>query len=132
MKPQTRPFTVEIKHSRRNQKSAVQSIWSDVDLSAYQSSESVSGSSTNKPEIPATPVTDEIEANDMMIVDKTLTREPSAPSSVGIVKSSGLHYVQVYNNGTRRALIGPLPRTRELAQGEAAEWIARCRSNSQQ
>lgn len=131
MKPQMRAFTVEIKHSRRNQKSSAQSIWSDFDLSAYQSSESVPESSTNKPEIPATPVTDEIEANDMMIVDKTLTREPSTPSSVGIVKSSGLHYVQVYNNGTQHALIGPF-RTRELAQGEAAKWIARCQSESQQ
>ncbi|PSH61693.1 hypothetical protein CU102_26635 [Phyllobacterium brassicacearum] len=129
MKPQMRPFTVEIKQSRRNQKSSAQSIWSDIDLSAYQSSESVPESSTNKPEIPATPVTDEIEANDM-IVDKTLTREPSAPSSVGIVKSSGLHYVQVHNNGTQHALIGPF-RTRELAQGEAAKWVARCQSESQ-
>ena len=58
MKPQTRPFTVEIKHSRRNQKSAVQSIWSDVDLSAYQSSEIDREIAPSKPEIPATSVTE--------------------------------------------------------------------------
>ena len=127
MKPQKRPYTVEIKHSRRSQKSSAQSIWSDIDLSAYQSSESDPEISTSRPEIPATPATAEIEANDMMIEDKTLNREPSAPSSVGIVKSSGLHYVQVYNNGAQQALIGPF-RTLELAQGEAAKWIARCQS----
>lgn len=123
MKPQKQPFAVEIKHSRRNQKSSVQSIWSGIDLSAYQSTESDPESSTNKPEISATPITDEVEVNDM-IEDKALNRQPITPSSVGVVTSSGLHYVQVYNNGAQHALIGPF-RTLELARGEAAKWIAR-------
>jgi hypothetical protein len=39
MKPQKRPYVVEIKHSRRSLKSPAGSIWGDVDLAAYQSSE---------------------------------------------------------------------------------------------
>ncbi|MBB3146722.1 hypothetical protein FHS21_003138 [Phyllobacterium trifolii] len=128
MKPQKQPFAVEIKLSRRKQKSTVQSIWSDIDLRAYQSTESDPESSTNKPETSATPITDEVEVNDMI---EDLNREPITPSSVGIVTSSGLRYVQVYNNAAQHALIGPF-RTLELAQGEAAKWMARFQLESQQ
>jgi hypothetical protein len=132
MKPQKRPFAVEIKHSRRSQKSPAGSIWGDVDLTAYQLSEVDRETSTGKPEI-ATPVTKELEAmtNDAPVGGTTLNREPPAPSSVGIVKASGLHYVQVYDNGAKHELIGPF-RTRELAQGEATKWIARFQLKSQQ
>lgn len=120
---------------RRNQaqspKSCVHPIWRDVDWSAYQSSEIDQESSSHKPEILSRPVPAEFEANDMVIEDKALNREPSAPSSVGIVKASGFHYVQVYNNGAQHALIGPF-RTLELAQGEATKWIARFQLESQQ
>jgi hypothetical protein len=70
-------------------------------------------------------------ANEMTIEDKALNSKSSAPTSVGIVTSSGLHYVQVYHNGAQHALIGPF-RTRELAQGEAAKWIAHFQLESQQ
>ncbi|PWV83737.1 hypothetical protein DEV92_12015 [Phyllobacterium myrsinacearum] len=39
MKPQKKPFVVEIKHGRRGQKSPVASIWGDIDMSTYGLSE---------------------------------------------------------------------------------------------
>jgi len=113
MKPQKRPFAVEIKHSRRSQKSATRSIWGDVDLTAYQLTEIDPEASAGKPEIPAEPV------------------KPPASSSVGMVKANGLHYVQVYDNGAKHERIGPF-RTREQAQAEAAKWLERFKSEPQQ
>jgi hypothetical protein len=133
MKPQKRPFAVEIKRSRRSQKSAARSIWSDVDLTAYKLSEIDPQAPAGKPEVPVDLVTAELEAiaNDATAEGTTLNTEPPAPSSVGMVKANGLHYVQVYDNGTKHELIGPF-RTREQAQTEAAKWIERCKSEPQQ
>ena len=39
MKPQKKPFVVEIKQSRRGQKAPVASIWGDIDMSTYGLSE---------------------------------------------------------------------------------------------
>lgn len=39
MKPQKKPFVVEIKQSRRGQKSPVASIWGDIDIATYGLSE---------------------------------------------------------------------------------------------
>ena len=133
MKPQKRPFAVEIKHSRRSQKPPAGSIWSDVDLTAYQLSEIDREALAGKPEIPAEPIKKELEAiaNDATAEGAALNRKSPAPSSVGIVKASGLHYVQVYDNGAKHELIGPF-RTREQAQAEAAKWIERFKSEPQQ
>ncbi len=131
MKPQKRPFAVEIKHSRRSQKAPAGSIWSDVDLTAYQLTEIDREASAGKPESPAEPVTAELETNDATAEGTASNRKSPAPSSVGIVKANGLHYVQVYDNGAKHELIGPF-RTREQAQAEAAKWIARFKSELQQ
>ena len=132
MKPQKRPYIVEIKHSRRSRKSPAKSIWGDVDLSAYHLSEVDWGTSSGKSEIAAR-ITKELEAmsDDGTAPGTALNREPPAPSSVVIVRDSGFHYVQVFDNGAKYALIGPF-RKRELAQGEAARWIARLQLESQQ
>jgi hypothetical protein len=132
MKPQKRPYVVEIKHSRRSLKSPAGSIWGDVDLTAYQLSEVDRETSTGKLESPATPVTKELEAmtDDGTAGGTALNREPPAPSAVGIVGASGLHYVRVFHNGAKHELIGPF-RTREQAQTEAAKWIARFQLESQ-
>ncbi|CAN7679786.1 hypothetical protein LJR231_005469 [Phyllobacterium sp. LjRoot231] len=133
MKPQKRPFAVEIKHSRRSQKSPARSIWSDVDLTAYQLSEIDREALAGKPEIPAQAVKEGLEAitNDATAEGTALNRKPPAPSSVGMVKANGLHYVQVHDNGAKHELIGPF-RTREQAQTEAAKWIERFKSEPQQ
>lgn len=39
MKPQKKPFVVEIRQSRRGQKAPVASIWGDIDMSTYGLSE---------------------------------------------------------------------------------------------
>jgi hypothetical protein len=84
MKLQKRPFVVEIKHSRRSQKSPAGSIWGDVDLTAYK----LSGIAL---EASAESVTEELAAvaNDATAEGTELNREPPAPSSVGIVKAHG-------------------------------------------
>lgn len=127
MKPQNRPYVVEIKHSRRCQKSPADSIWGDVDLTAYQLPEVDREVLTRKAEIPAEPVAAKLETYDATAEGTASNREPPAPSSVGIVKASGLHYVRVVDNGAKHELIGPF-RTREQAQTEAAKWIARFKS----
>jgi len=126
MKLQKRPFVVEIKHSRRSQKSPAGSIWGDVDLTAYK----LSGIA---PEASAGSVTEKLEAiaNDATVEGTALNRKPPAPSSVGMVKANGLHYVQVYENGAKHELIGPF-RTREQAGTETAKWIERFKSEFQQ
>ncbi|CAN7719949.1 hypothetical protein LJR231_006101 [Phyllobacterium sp. LjRoot231] len=133
MKPQKRPFAVEIKHSRRSQKSAAGSIWGDVDLTAYELSDIDPEVPAGKPEVPADLVTAELEAvaNKAASEGTILNREPPAPSSVGLVKANGLYYVRVYDNGAKHELIGPF-RTREQAQAEAAKWIKRFKSEPQQ
>jgi hypothetical protein len=101
-------------------------------LTAYQLSEVDRETSIGKPEI-ATPVTKELEAmtNNGTAGGTTLNGEPPAPSSVGIVGASGLHYVRVFDNGAKHELIGPF-RTRDQAQPEVAKWIARFKSVLQQ
>jgi hypothetical protein len=130
MKSQKRPYVVEIKHSRRSLKSPAGSIWGDVDLAAYQLSEIDREVLARKAELPAEPVAAKLETNGATAEGTALNREPPAPSSVGIVKASGLHYVRVFDNGARHELIGPF-RTREQAQIEAAKWIARFKSELQ-
>lgn len=127
MKPQKRPYVVEIKHNRRSLKSPTGSIWGDVDLTAYQLSEIDREVLARKAEVPPEPVAATLERYDATAEGTALNREPSAPSSVSIVKASGLHYVQVFDNGAKHELIGPF-RTREQAQAEAAKWIARFKS----
>jgi hypothetical protein len=133
MKPQKRPFAVEIKYSRRSQKSPAGSIWSDVDLTGYQRSEIDPKASAGKPEIPVDLIAAELEAvtNDAMAEGDALNRKPPAPSSVGMVKANGLHYVQIYDKGAKHELIGPF-RTREQAQAEAAKWIEHLKPDPQQ
>jgi hypothetical protein len=134
MKSQKRPFVVEIKHNRRSLKLLAGSIWGDVDLTAYKLSEIDPQAPAGKPEVPADLVTTELAAvvNDATAEGTTLMNmEPPAPSFVGIVKASGLHYVRVFEHGAKHELIGPF-RTREQAQIEAAKWIARFKSELQQ
>lgn len=118
MKPQIKPFVVEIKHGRRDQKSPTHSIWGDIDMAAY-------GLSECQPKIPAEGLTAAKtaapESTIRTAVDMVPDVKPSAPPSVGIIIATGLHYVQVRDNGAKHELIGPF-RTREQAQSEAAKW----------